>query len=706
MAKRNGENLAELNIPVQIIDFSKVDAQLEKLRLKIEGNGTAIDRFGRTAKQSFIRAMQSTNEMLQSMQRAEASSRRIGSLWSSIKFGAGAGIGVAAVQKLEAGIRRIPSLLVKSVVDSSALKSTERRLQRTFGSLTDDARSFAKDFSAQVGTAESATKDKLARFAASLERTGIAPEKRLEAAKTMTRLSSDLATAFGTSEDDASMAMLAALRGEADPIERFGLNLHEAAVNAKLLEMGVAGGSRAATEAQKVIARLNVIIAQTSNIHGEATRSTDTFTRETSKLGATWQSFSEKIGAALEPSAAHLARFLNETLTQVESTLGPVDELGDRFLATAQKWTEALGPMREKFVEFVATLPESVASVTNSLASLREELSFVGDAIEGIGKRMLEVESLKGSIPDYVRGRMRQDDAVALVAGSKNVNKLNRDLKDLSSTRTTTQQERDEQIAKARIPTLKRMAFVFEDVMSTILGITHGKTPEPPRKGVAGPAPETEEPETGTTAAKSEQPAGRPVTTTPATSMAGMRSGRAASETAASPGQPTLSEDTPKTRYEEINPRNAPMPRNPWLEWSRKALEATTGIKVGPPTKPAEKTPADEVFGQTKTPFERVGEAIGSFAGAVTPHTAMSTALRAKISQLESELMRPQVSFVGLQGVQQHVQAAIGQSEDREKREQLELLKKQLEAEQRTESRLERLPTDIARSLRPLMGLQ
>lgn len=337
---------------------SDFDAMLARLKYSVEGNGTAIDRFGRTTKQSLTRAMQTTNDMLKSLGRVESSTRRINSLWSSIKFGAGAGIGISAFQKLEAGIRRIPSLLAKSVVDSSALKSTERRLQRTFGDMTQDARKFAKDFSSEVGTAESATKDKLARFAATLEQTGIDPSKRFEAAKTMTHLSSDMAAAWGTNEDDASTAMLAALRGEADPIERYGLNLKEAAVNAKLFEMGIAGGSRAATEAQKVIARLNLIISQTRSIHGEATQSTDTFTRETGKLGATWQGFSEKIGSALEPSAAHLAKFFTESLKQIEGSLGPIDQLGDRFLVTAKKWTESLEPMRKKFVEFTANLPE------------------------------------------------------------------------------------------------------------------------------------------------------------------------------------------------------------------------------------------------------------------------------------------------------------------------------------------------------------
>ena len=55
----------------------------------------------------------------------------------------------------------------------------------------------------------------------------------------------DLAAQFGGSTQQAVEALSSAMRGESDPIEKYGVALNETAVNAKLAEMGVkkAGGT-------------------------------------------------------------------------------------------------------------------------------------------------------------------------------------------------------------------------------------------------------------------------------------------------------------------------------------------------------------------------------------------------------------------------------------------------------------------------------
>lgn len=181
----------------------------------------------------------------------------------------------------------------------------------------------------------------------------------------------------------------------------------------------------------------------------------------------------------------------------------------------------------------------------------------------------MEVDSLKGSLADWVRGRMRGDDAMAMIAGSGNVNKMNRDMKDLSSTRTTNKAEREEQIASARVPAIKRMAFMIEDALSAIMGVTHGRHPQPPKKPVAGPADETAKDSPDATA---EQPA----------------SGKSAVATA--PPAQTASDtsvEPARGKYGEIKPDGSPDRTSPWMAWSKKALEATTGIRIGGSSEPA-----------------------------------------------------------------------------------------------------------------------
>ncbi len=491
---RNDDLTLELGL---IVDTTSIDASLAKLKSTIERNVALQNNFanrfratGETIGASIGRGVSSAERSLRRLTQVGSSAARdlshsfgnvnrtIASVASSIKFGAGIGVGMSAVDIA----RKIPDALGKSLASSTELRSIEQRLQRTFGSLSDDARNFAKEFSQQIGTAESTTKTMLARFAATLEQTHIDPKKRSEASKTMARLSSDMAVAWGTSEQDAADAMLAALRGEADPIERYALNLKEAAVSAKLFAMGITGGSRAATESQKVIARLNLIIEQTKNIHGVAATQTGGYTRELNRLSAGWQSLSEKFGKALEPAAAHIAKFAADTIPKLESAAGPLDKFSERLQEASQEWTEALAPLQEQFVGFVAWLPEGLEKAATAVKSLNSTLRDMGELLKSTG-----LDSLNSDWSEWFRGRARGDDIQAIINGPDAVNATNEKLKDFASTPTHSQEQRDKEIANARMPMLRRMSLAITDAMSWALGVTHGRRATPPKQSVAGP---------------------------------------------------------------------------------------------------------------------------------------------------------------------------------------------------------------------------
>src|SRR3970040_1753858 len=53
----------------------------------------------------------------------------------------------------------------------------------------------------------------------------------------------DARSHFNPDVNDALAAIQAGLRGEADPLERFGVRLSQAAVKAKALEMGLVGAT-------------------------------------------------------------------------------------------------------------------------------------------------------------------------------------------------------------------------------------------------------------------------------------------------------------------------------------------------------------------------------------------------------------------------------------------------------------------------------
>ncbi|MGH7340280.1 MAG: hypothetical protein ACREKH_07300, partial [Candidatus Rokuibacteriota bacterium] len=79
----------------------------------------------------------------------------------------------------------------------------------------------------------------------------------------------DMASVFNVDVSDAMEAIQAGLRGEMDPLERFGVGLSEAAVKAHAMEMGLGGAGRELTAHEKAQARLSLLMAQTDRIAGD-----------------------------------------------------------------------------------------------------------------------------------------------------------------------------------------------------------------------------------------------------------------------------------------------------------------------------------------------------------------------------------------------------------------------------------------------------
>jgi hypothetical protein len=85
---------------------------------------------------------------------------------------------------------------------------------------------------------------------------------RGEAAKLsveLTKLAVDTASFNNASDTDTIKAFQSALVGNHETVRRFGVVITEATINQELLTMGVEGGTKAASNAQKVQARLNLI---------------------------------------------------------------------------------------------------------------------------------------------------------------------------------------------------------------------------------------------------------------------------------------------------------------------------------------------------------------------------------------------------------------------------------------------------------------
>ena len=93
----------------------------------------------------------------------------------------------------------------------------------------------------------------------------------------LTKLAVDVASFNNASDVETMMAFQSALVGNHETVRRFGVVITEATLKQELLRMGITKSANEVTNAEKVQARLNLLLAGTSDAHGDATKTSGSF---------------------------------------------------------------------------------------------------------------------------------------------------------------------------------------------------------------------------------------------------------------------------------------------------------------------------------------------------------------------------------------------------------------------------------------------
>jgi phage-related protein len=152
-------------------------------------------------------------------------------------------------------------------------------------------------------------------------------------------MGADLAATFGGSTADAVNALGSALRGEADPAERYGLALNQTAVNAKMAADGtdkLTGQAYSTAKAQAVLA---LATEQSAKSAGTFAKESDTAEGSAARAAATNENAAAAIGQGLLPAYTALqgvmksvGEFMQENSTLVLVLMGVIGGLAAAVL--------------------------------------------------------------------------------------------------------------------------------------------------------------------------------------------------------------------------------------------------------------------------------------------------------------------------------------------------------------------------------------
>ena len=189
----------------------------------------------------------------------------------------------------------------KAAQAASDFNETVSKSGIIFGEASTEIKAFADTAAEALGLSKQAALDAAATMGTFGKSAGLAGADLSNFSIEMVKLSGDLASFHNANPADVALALGAALRGEAEPIRKFGVLLNDAAVKAQAMKMGLYDGTGALDAQAKVLATQQIILQQTSDAQGDFARTSEGAANQQRILKAQVDNAKVSIGQAFLP---------------------------------------------------------------------------------------------------------------------------------------------------------------------------------------------------------------------------------------------------------------------------------------------------------------------------------------------------------------------------------------------------------------------
>ena len=265
----------------------------------------------------------------------------------------------------------------KQMVDmASAVQEMQSKSSVVFGQFVSSVRSQLGEFGDEVGRST----HELEKMASSVQDTfvpmGFARGEASKLSVQLTKLAVDVASFNNASDTETMMAFQSALVGNHETVRRFGVVITEATLKQELLRMGITKNAKEVTNAEKVQARLNLLIAGTSDAQGDATRTSGSFANTSKALSSALSELSVDVMTPMLPKLTNM----------VEGFIDATDK--------ARSFFTMIG-MLNRDLSTTALRQDRIAEIELQLSKIRESLGTTLFGLNAIEKQhilLLEAE--------------------------------------------------------------------------------------------------------------------------------------------------------------------------------------------------------------------------------------------------------------------------------------------------------------------------
>jgi len=261
-----------------------------------------------------------------------------------------------------AAVAAVGNGVAASVRAAGSLEQSLGAIDTVFKGNSTQMHTWAQSASTSVGLARDEYNNLAVLIGSQLKNAGTAMDELGPKTNDLITAGADMASMFGGTTKEAVEAISSALKGERDPIERYGVTLRQATIDAKAAAMGFEKVNGAFDAQAQSAATLALIMEQTADAQGNFARESSTYEGVGQRLAASWDNIVATLGFGFLPFATAARSILLELMPTVQG-------LADGFASFGATMQDAFTANGGGMAGVAAMLQNALGGVVGWLAS-------------------------------------------------------------------------------------------------------------------------------------------------------------------------------------------------------------------------------------------------------------------------------------------------------------------------------------------------
>lgn len=338
------------------------------------------------------------------------------------KIAAGVFTGQAAMNLAATGFQKVTGFIGDSITAASDLGESMNAVNKIFGDSQKKIIEWGDKTANSFGLSQREFNQLVVPLGAGLKNAGLDMDTVASKSILLTERAADMASVFNTDVGTALEAIQAGLRGEADPLEKFGVGLSAAKVEAHALAMTGKDVAKSLTEQELALARVDLIMQQSASTQGDFASTSGELANATRIQQAKMEELQATIGEKLIPVQLAITQAKMAMVDLLVTKVIPVLEelyakhwpavskaIGDTVAFVQTNWP-LIQPVIEFAVTYVKTQIEGMIQIIRGVVEVvTSTVALVKAVFHGDwATAWEELKDIAGGVMDILLGNLKR----------------------------------------------------------------------------------------------------------------------------------------------------------------------------------------------------------------------------------------------------------------------------------------------------------